>query len=115
MKRVFAVVVATAVLIGTTSVFAGEGCCAASKAKSTASASCSDKFSKLDLTDAQKAQIDALKEQTKRATSTSESRAMFAAGLEKILTPQQLEQCKAQCDKAKVSGGCPYMKNQQKS
>jgi len=116
MKRLLAFVVAAGVGLSSVSVFAGDGCCAAAKAKSASSSSCSDMFSKMNLTDAQKAQIDALKDSTKRAASTSESRAMFMAGLEKILTPEQLSQCKAQCDKAKASSsGCPFTKNQQKS
>ena len=42
---------------------------------------------------------------------------MFNAGLEKILTPEQMTQFKAQCDaaKAKAGGQCPYTKSQQKS
>jgi hypothetical protein len=115
MKTVLAFAVAALVGVSTVSVFAGEGCCAAAKAKSASGSSCSDVFSKMNLTDAQKAQIDALKEQTKRATSTSESRAMFTAGLEKILTPDQLSQCKAQCDKARAGSECPYMKSPSKS
>ena len=117
MKKLLAFAVAASIGLGAVSVFAGEGCCMAGKAKSTSStsgASCSDMFSKLNLTDAQKAQIDALKEQTKRATSTSGSRAMYNEGLEKILTPEQIAQCKTQCDKAKASSECP-MKSQKKS
>jgi Spy/CpxP family protein refolding chaperone len=79
------------------------------------SAACSDMFSKLNLTDSQKAQVEALKESAKRATSTSEAHAMFQEGLAKILTPDQMTQFKAQCDKAKAGGECPYMKSQKKS
>jgi hypothetical protein len=34
---------------------------------------------------------------------------MFSAGLEKILTPDQLAQLKTQCEKPMKSGGCPFM------
>jgi Spy/CpxP family protein refolding chaperone len=117
MKKLLAFAVATAVLAGTASVFAGEGCCA-SMSKSSIKGACSgDMFSKLNLTDAQKTQLEALKDSTKRATSTSEAHAMFNEGLERILTPEQLTQFKAQCDsaKAKAGGQCPFMKSQQKS
>ena len=115
MKKLLAFAVAAVVGLSAVSVFAGEGCCMSGKAKSTAGASCSDMFSKLNLTDSQKAQIEALKERTKTATSTSESHAMFNEGMEKILNADQLTQFKAQCDKAKAGGGCPYMKSQAKS
>lgn len=115
MKRLLAFVVAALVGFGTASVFAGDGCCMSGKAKSTAGASCGDMFSKLNLTDAQKAQIETLKESTKRATSTSEAHEMFNTGMEKILSPDQMTQFKAQCDKTKASGECPYMKSQNKS
>jgi len=117
MKRVLAFVVAMAVLVGTASVFAGEGCCGGMSKSSVKGACSGDTFSKLNLSDAQKTQIEALKDSTKRATSTSEAHAMFNEGLEKILTPEQLTQFKAQCDsaKAKAGGQCPYMKSQQKS
>ena len=114
MKKVLAFAVAALIGFGAASVFAGEGCCMAGKAKGAA---CSDMFSKLNLTPEQKAKIDALQDQTKRATSTSEAHAMFSDGLAKILTPEQLAQFKGQCDaaKAKAGGECPYMKSQKKS
>jgi Spy/CpxP family protein refolding chaperone len=118
MKRLLGFVAAAVIGLSTVSAFAGDGCCMSGKAKSTsgaAGASCDDMFSKLNLTDSQKAQVDTLKESTKRATSTSEAHAMFNAGVEKILTPDQLTQFKAQCDKMKASGECPYMKSQKKS
>jgi len=117
MKRLLAFAVAVAVLIGTASVFAGEGCCAGMSKTSAKGGSCSDMFSKLNLTDAQKTQVAALKENMKRATSTSESRTIFSEGLERILTPEQMAQFKSQCDaaKAKAGGQCPFMKSQAKT
>jgi len=75
-------------------------------------ASCSgDMFSKLNLTPDQKAKIETLKADCRRATSTSELHTIFTAGLEKILTPEQLAQWKSQCDKPASGGGCPFMKS----
>jgi Spy/CpxP family protein refolding chaperone len=115
MKKVLAFAVAAVVGLSAMSVFAGgDGCCMAGKAKGAA---CSDMFSKLNLTPEQKAKIDALKDDAKRAVSTSEAHAMFSDGLAKILTPEQLTEFKAQCDKAKAKagGGCPFMNSQKKS
>ncbi len=123
MKKLLAFAVVAVVGLSTAVVFAGEGCgaakadkpagcCMAGAAKSGA---CTDMFSKLNLTDSQKAQIENLKDSTKRATSTSEAHAMFNEGLAKILTPDQMAQFKAQCDKSKASGECPMMKSQKKS
>ena len=114
MKRLFGFVVAVAVLAGVASAYAGgSGCCMGGK--DATSASCSAMFSKLDLTSQQKAQITALQEQCKRATSTSEYHAMFTAGVEKVLTPEQLTQWKAKCEKADKGGQCPYAKSGDKS
>jgi Spy/CpxP family protein refolding chaperone len=116
MKRLFAFTVAVAVIVGAMSAYAGDGCCAAGKAKSEAkSAACGDKFSKLNLTDEQKAKIATLKEQTARATSTSEARAMMSKGMESILTPEQFTQWQSGCDKAAKSGECPFMKSANKT
>jgi Spy/CpxP family protein refolding chaperone len=110
MKKLFVLAVAAAVAVGAAAVYADSGCCAG-MSKSSAKGNCcsSDMFSKLKLTDAQKAQIETLKADTHRATSTSEMHQMFSAGLEKILTPEQLAQWESHCSKAMKSGGCPFM------
>jgi Spy/CpxP family protein refolding chaperone len=116
MKRLLAFAVAAVVAISAASVYAGDGCCAAGKVKTDAkSAACGDMFSKLKLTDEQKAKIATLKEQTTRATSTSEARAMMSKGLEQILTPEQFAQCQSSCTKETKSGECPFMKSTHKS
>jgi Spy/CpxP family protein refolding chaperone len=66
-------------------------------------------LSKLNLTPEQKAKIETLKADTRRATSTSEMHQMFSAGLEKILTPEQFSQWDAHSGKAMKSGTCPFM------
>lgn len=115
MKRLLAFAVAAVVAISAASVYAGDGCCAAGKT-SAKSAACGDMFSKLKLTDEQKAKIATLKEQTTRATSTSEARAMMSKGLEQILTPEQFAQCQSSCNKTTMkSGECPFMKSTHKS
>ena len=118
MKRFLAFAVAAAVLIGTATVYAGgSGCCMSGKTSASSGGSCSDMFSKLNLSADQQAKVAALKDQCKRAASTSEAHAIFSEGLAKILSPEQLAQFKAQCDsaKAKAGGQCPYTKSQQKS
>jgi Spy/CpxP family protein refolding chaperone len=114
MKRLLAFAVAAVVAISAASVYAGDGCCAGGK-MSAKSAACGDMFSKLKLTDEQKAKIATLKEQTARATSTSEARAMMSKGLEQILTPEQFAQFQSSCDKTMKSGECPFMKSMHKS
>ena len=100
MKRLLAFAVAAVVTMSAASVYAGEGCCAGMSKSSAKGAACGDMFSKLNLTDAQKAKVEALKEQCNRATSTSERREMMAKGMQNILTPEQLTQCQSSCDKA---------------
>jgi Spy/CpxP family protein refolding chaperone len=119
MKRLYMFAVVAALIFGAASVYAdGGGCCAGMSKSSKMSASCSDKMGKLNLTDAQKAKITALKDQTTRATSTSEARVMMSKGMEQILTPDQFAQWQSGCDKAaakSTSGECPFMKSMKKS
>ena len=120
MKRLFSLVAASALILGAASVYAdGGGCCAAGK-MSSKGAACTDMMGKLNLTDAQKAKIAALKDQTTRAaTSTSEAHAMMNKGMAQILTPEQFTQWQSNCEKAtKTSSGtgeCPFMKSMKKS
>jgi len=110
MKKLFVLaVVAAAVALGAALVHADGGCCAGKSQSSAKSGCCNDMLSKLNLTPEQKAKIETLRADTRRATSTSESHQMFSAGLEKILTPDQLAQLKTQCEKTTKSGGCPFM------
>ena len=108
MKKFCAFAVAAALLVGAASVYAGGGCCAAGKAKGAA---CSDMFSKLKLTDEQKAKVTALKDECLKATSTSERREMMTQGMQSILTPDQFAQWKSACDAGMKSGACPAMKS----
>ncbi|MGA2140411.1 MAG: hypothetical protein ABSH14_16255 [Verrucomicrobiia bacterium] len=109
MRKLFVLAVVAVVALGAASVYADGGCCAGKSKSSAKGGCCSDKLSKLNLTPEQKAKIETLRADTRRATSTSESHQMFSAGLEKILTPDQLAQLKTQCEKPMKSGGCPFM------
>jgi hypothetical protein len=111
MRKFLAFTAAVVVAFGAASVFAGEGCCGGMSKSSAKGASCGDMFSKLSLTDEQKAKVETLKQECLKATSTSEFHAMFNSGLEKILLPDQLAQWEAHSGKAKASGECPYMKS----
>ena len=111
MKKFLAFTVAAVIAFGAASVFAGDGCCGGMSKSSAKGASCGDMFSKLNLTDEQKAKIETLKQGCLKATSTSEFHAMFNSGLEKILTPDQLAQWETHCGKAKASSECPFMKS----
>jgi len=106
MMKVLGLVLAVTIAVGVNAVFAGAGCCPAGKTKVQASNAC-DVAGKLSLTDGQKAKVTALKEQANRAPSTSEANAIMTAGLEKILTAEQLAECKASCEKDKGAGKCP--------
>ena len=110
MKRLCLLAVAAVAAFSVAAVYADSGC-GGGMSKSSAKGSCcsGDMFSKLNLTPEQKAQIETLKADARRATSTSEMHQIFSAGLEKILTPDQLAQCQSHSGKATKSGGCPFM------
>jgi len=114
MKKVLAFAVAAIITMGAVAVYAdGGGCSGMTKSSAKGGSCCGDMFSKLSLTDDQKAKIESLKADCGRATSTSERHQIFSQGLEKVLTPDQLAQFKAQCDaaKAKAGGECPFTKS----
>jgi Spy/CpxP family protein refolding chaperone len=111
MKKFLAFTVAAVIAFGAASVFADSGCCAGMSKSGAKGASCGDMFSKLNLTDEQKAKVETLKQVCLKATSTSEFHAMFNSGLAKILTPDQLAQWETHSGKAKASGECPFMKS----
>lgn len=106
MKKILGWLVAAFVLVGGVSVFADEGCSGC--AKGSAQAKPNDMLAKLNLTTEQKAKLAALKEECAKSACPVEGKAKLTAGLEKILTPEQLAKCKAECEKA--GGGCPAMK-----
>lgn len=110
MKRTLLMVIVSALLLGTVSLFAGEGCCAAGKGKDKA-AGCAAMFGKLNLTPEQKAKIDALCADCEKGGCTKEKHAKFSAALKDVLTPEQYAQWTADCDKAKGKQECPVAKS----
>jgi Spy/CpxP family protein refolding chaperone len=60
---------------------------------------------KLNLTDEQKAKIADLKKECAKATSKAECQKTCAAGLEKILTPEQFKEWQAACQPAQCPMG----------
>jgi len=110
MKRFLGIVAAVSLLAGIATVYADGGGCMGGKSACGGSW-CNSMFSTLKLTPEQTAKVQALKEQCRRATSTSEFHAMFEKGLEQILTPEQLAQWKDICAKAAKSGQCPFLQS----
>ncbi len=111
IKKVLGLALAAIVSVSVVNTFAGDGCCAAGKsAKGAKAEGCPDAFGKLNLTDKQKTQMTALMGQVKNATSKSEAKQIFEDGAAKILTPEQLAQCKSMCEKAGKDGACPFSK-----
>jgi hypothetical protein len=115
MKKFLAFTVAAIVALGAASVFADSGCCGGMSKSSAKGATCGDMFSKLNLTDGQKARVEVLKQSCLKATSTSEFHAMFNSGLEKILSPDQLAQWEAHSGKDLKAGSCPMNSNSGKT
>ncbi len=109
MKKIIAMWVAAAVLAGVASLHAQSGCpsCAAGAAKSCPMSGKSDLAAKLNLTDEQKAKITALREECAKAGATKDACEKCMKSIESVLTPEQLTQWKAACEKAKAGGACP--------
>lgn len=121
MKRILGLALAGMMAMSAQAVLADGACCAAgAKAKASgactmgaakANSGCDAMFSKLNLTDKQKTQLAALKTQCSNATSTSERKQIFAAGIEKILTPEQMAQCETECKShGEKAAACPMKK-----
>jgi len=102
MKRLIALAVVTVWAVGTAAVFAGEGGCMHG-AKAEGKGSCTDMFSKLNLTDEQKTKVAALKKECDSVKCTEGAKAKFMDGAKAILTADQYKQLQAECQKA----GCP--------
>jgi Spy/CpxP family protein refolding chaperone len=115
MKKFLILAVAGAVILGSVAVYAGSGCCAAGKSKDKAKSSCADMFSKLDLTDAQKAKIKELSADCDKNGCTAEKHEKFTKGVKEVLTAEQYAKWQADCEKAKKDGTCPYVKDKPKS
>jgi Spy/CpxP family protein refolding chaperone len=112
MKKMLSSIITAVVVLGGASVYAGPACCAATaKAKAEAEAKadkfgCGDILAKLNLTDEQKTKLAALQTECDKASCTVSSRDKYISGLRQILTAEQLEQCKTECEKAGAKN-CP--------
>jgi Spy/CpxP family protein refolding chaperone len=112
MNKFLAFVCTATILVGASAAFAGEGCCAAGKAKQTSAkaASCDDVLAKMNLTDAQRAKLAELKADATKAGWSDEAKATYAKAVEQVLTPEQRAACKSACDTAAKDGkgaACP--------
>jgi hypothetical protein len=116
MKKLIALTLAGTMLLGGSMVYAGSACCPAKskEAKAGKDAYCSDVLSKLNLTDDQKKKVAALREECDKGGCTEAGKGKYYQGLKEILTPEQLTQCKSECEKVNKSA-CPFMKSDPKS
>lgn len=118
MKQLFSLIAAGAVLLAGTAVYAGGACCPAKgdrAAKGKADkVACTEFLSQLKLSDEQKAKIADLKaECEKNGGCSAENHARFIKGLKQVLTPEQVAECIAACEKA-GKGPCPMSKSASK-
>jgi Spy/CpxP family protein refolding chaperone len=117
MKKVLGLVLMGALLFGASMSYAGGACCAAkgdkTQAKASKDAYCSDVLSKLNLTDDQKKKIADLKAECDKGGCSADGQAKYMKGLKEILTAEQIEQCKAECEKAHKTA-CPFTKSDSK-
>ncbi len=115
MRRLFATMIAGAMLAGGSIVYADGACCAGhgDSAKGDKAMTCNDTFSKLNLTEDQKSKLAALKADCMKTGCTPESRDKFMKGLKQILTADQYSQFQSACEKA-AKAGCPMAQTEAK-
>jgi hypothetical protein len=108
MKKILGLMMAAALMAGAATVYAGSGCCPASKAKAEAKGGCADSFSGLKLSAEQKAKLDVLTADCEKTQCSKTAHEKLTAGVKEILTAEQYADWKAQCEKKQASGACPY-------
>jgi Spy/CpxP family protein refolding chaperone len=114
MKKLWICLAVFAVFTAASSVQAGCGKCPGDKpaaaAAGTAGAKClgSDIVSKLNLTDDQKAKVEATRQQCDKAATPEECRKICTEGMAKILTPEQLKQWNEATADCTGKGKCPF-------
>ena len=113
MRMLIMGLIASVVLSGST-VMAGSGCCSMSKKDSPActapgKAGCSDIWKDMNLTDEQKAKLAEVQAECEKTGYSEDSQKKCMKVMEEVLTPEQLEKCKAECTKKGMTG-CPMMK-----
>ncbi len=107
MKRVFGLMLAVLVLTAAVRVVAEEKTCpAGAKAEGKGKACCEGVFSKLNLTDDQKAKIAAVQEGCKGTSCPVTRKQKMETELKNILTPEQFKQWQDACTEATAKGAC---------
>lgn len=109
MKKLFGLLVAAMLVMGSVSVYAGCGKCGPA-GEAHAKGDCGDCFAKLKLTDDQKAKLADLKADCGKGGCPTAAKAKLDEGVKKILTASQYKQWKSECAKAGKDGGCPLAK-----
>lgn len=109
MKRVFGLLVAAMLVVGSVSVYANCGKCGPAGEKQ-AKGDCGDCFAKLNLTADQKAKLAELKADCGKGGCPITAKTKLDDGAKKILTADQYKQWKSECAKAGKDGGCPLAK-----
>ncbi|MBI5396870.1 MAG: hypothetical protein HZA91_16365 [Verrucomicrobia bacterium] len=109
MKKTVGMIAIVSLLAIGAPAYADCGSCDAHKAaaKSCPVGACASVLSKMDLSAEQKAQVAGLKAAFAKSENKAEGCAAFMKGIQSVLTPEQLAQCKEECAKLKAAGGCP--------
>jgi hypothetical protein len=117
MKFKVAVVAAVMAAGAVWSVQAGPGCCPASKAKAEAAKpaqGCRAALSGLKLTDEQQTKVNALLAECDKGGCSETTCAKMMEGMKGVLSEEQFNSFKSNCDKGAKSG-CPMMQKASES
>jgi hypothetical protein len=98
MIKIVTIALVAAAMLTASSAFAGDKACCAKGASNTRSMSCLN-LATLNLTQAQKAKIEAWQADCMKAGCTKESRQTFLSRAKGVLSAEQFAQLKAQCKK----------------
>lgn len=107
-RHIVMLLVAGALLVATTAVYAGQGCCLSKTKAAQTETNCMGSFAGLQLSDEQKTKLAAVSAECAKSGCSQAAHAKCAASAKEILTPEQFSQWKAQCDKMRKSGRCPF-------
>ena len=98
MTKITTIALVAAAMLAASSAFAGDKACCAKGASNTGSMVCAN-LATLNLTQEQKAKIEAWHSDCMKAGCTKESRKTFLTRAKGILSAEQFAQLKAQCNK----------------
>src|SRR5438093_8774845 len=96
MIKIARLTLMAALTFGSAAAYAGGDCCPGAKAGAS---DCGAAFASLNLSDEQKSKIAALKQECDKEGCSEAALEKFTKGLADILTPEQLAQFKAACEK----------------